>query len=112
LGRGFEGAYTARLSVGADGRPEAGEKEKTKEPKLFIALFKNSQGAINALKYYRSDLANKGKVQQFKSNTLRGEDGYRGEVLVVQRGSYLLGAVGFEKEEARIRMDELMRNVK
>jgi len=110
LGRGFQGTYTDKV----EGKVKDKNKAKTedKEFKLFIAVFKNSQEAINALKHFRDDLARKGKVYQSESNTLRGKDDDRGEVLVAQRGAYLLGAIGFGKEEAKIRMDEFMKNVK
>jgi hypothetical protein len=113
LGRGFQGTYTDKVEVEGKVKDKNKAKTEDKEFKLFVAVFKNSQGAINALKHYRGDLANKGKVYQFESsNTLRGEDDYRGEVLVVQRGAYLLGAIGFGKEETKIRMAEFMKNVK
>jgi hypothetical protein len=112
LGRGFQGTYIEKLLIKANGKAEADDKDEAKESKLFVAVFKNSQEAINALKHYKGDLANKGKVYQFESNTLRGEDDHRGEVLVVQRRVYLLGAIGFGKGETKIRIAEFMKNVK
>jgi hypothetical protein len=75
-----------------------------KEFHLFLATFKDSQEAMNALKVYKDDLSKKGKVSsgsiiQFKTGALRGEDPYQGKVIVLQKGFYLLGIVGFEKEE-------------
>ncbi len=120
LGRGFQGTYMEKLHVEAAGQgkaevvegDEVKAKDRAKESKLFIAVFKNSQEAINALKHYRDDLAKKGKVYQFKSDTLRGEDDYQGKVLAVQRRFYLLGAIGFNEKEAKIRMAEFMKNIK
>ena len=112
LGRGFQGTYIEKLLVKANGKAETDEKDEAKESKLFIAVFKNSQEAINALNHFRDNLAKKGKVYQFESNTLREEDDGRGEVLVAQRGAYLLGAIGFGEKETKIRMAELMKNVK
>jgi hypothetical protein len=88
LKRGFQGTYM-------DGE---------KEFHLFLATFKDSQEAMNALKVYKDDLSKKGKVSsgstiQFKTGALRGEDPYQGKVIVLQKGFYLLGIVGFEKEE-------------
>ncbi len=88
LKRGFQGSYM-------DGE---------KEFHLFLAIFKDSQEAMNALKFYKDDLSKKGKVSsgsiiQFKTGALRGEDPYQGKVIVLQKGFYLLGIVGFEKEE-------------
>jgi len=114
LGRGFQGTYTDKVEVEVEGKVKDKNKAKTedKEFKLFIAVFKNSQEAINALNHFRDDLAKKGKVYQFESNTLREEGDGRGEVLVAQRGAYLLGAIGFGKEETKIRMAEFMKNIK
>ncbi|OGP73052.1 MAG: hypothetical protein A2V86_17190 [Deltaproteobacteria bacterium RBG_16_49_23] len=112
LGRGFQGTYTDKVEVEGKVKDKNKAKTEDKEFKFFVAIFKNSQEAINALKHYGGDLANKGKVYQFESNTLRGEDDYRGEVLVVQRGTHLLGAIGFGKEETKIRMAEFMKNIK
>lgn len=88
LKRGFQGSYM-------DGE---------KEFHLFLAIFKDSQEAMNALKFYKDDLSKKGKVSsgsiiQFKTGALKGEDTYQGKVIVLQKGFYLLGVVGFEKEE-------------
>ena len=88
LKRGFQGTYM-------DGE---------KEFHLFLATFKDSQEAMNALKVYKDDLSKKGKVSsggiiQFKTGALRGEDPYQGKVIVLRKGFYLLGIVGFEKEE-------------
>ena len=44
---------------------------------------------------------------------LKGEDPYQGKVMVVQKGFYLLGVVGFEEEEeGKNRLAEFMREVK
>lgn len=88
LKRGFQGTYV-------DGE---------KESHLFLSIFKDSQEAMNALKFYQDDLSKKGKVSsgsliEFGTRALKGEDPYQGKVMVLQKGFYLLGAVGFEKEE-------------
>ena len=91
-----------------------GEKEYT----LFLAIFKDSQQAEAALKIYHEDLVKKGKVFpggmiQFGNKAFRGEDPYQGKVMVLQKRFYLLGAVGFEKEEVgENRLAEFMKNVK
>jgi hypothetical protein len=44
---------------------------------------------------------------------LKGEDPYRGKVMVLQKGFYLLGVVGFEKgEDGESRLAEFMKEVK
>ena len=100
--RGFQGSYM----------------EGEKEFHLFLAIFKDSQEAMNALKFYKDDLSKKGKVSsesliQVGNNALKGEDPYQGKVIVIQKGFYLLGVAGFEKEEVgENRLAEFMKNVK
>jgi hypothetical protein len=73
---------------------------------------------MNALKFYKDDLSKKGKVSsesliQVGNSALKGEDPYQGKVIVLQKGFYLLGVAGFEKEEiGENRLAEFMKNVK
>jgi len=97
LGRGFEGTYQGQ--------------ERAKEPKLIMAMFKNPQQATEALRQFRDGLANHGKVYQFESNTLWGHEDQRGEIYLVRKGAYLLGAIGFRQEETKIRMAEFWKNI-
>ncbi len=118
LGRGFQGTYTGKIEV--KDKVEDNDKGKVdgKEFKVFLAIFRDSKEAIDALKVYEDGLTKKGKISsegihRFETGTLRGEDPYQGKVIVLQKGSYLLGALGFEKEEdAENRLAELIRNVK
>jgi Family of unknown function (DUF6599) len=102
LKRGFQGSYM----------------DDEKEFHLFLAIFKDSQEAMNALKFYKDDLSKKGKVSsesliQVGNSALKGEDPYQGKVIVIQKGFYLLGVAGFEKEEVgENRLAEFMKNVK
>jgi hypothetical protein len=104
LKRGFQGTYI--------------EKAENKEFKLFLAIFENSQETMDVLKAYKDDLSKKGKVSsegliQFGTRTLKGEDPYQGKVIALQKGYYLLGIVGFEKqEEAENLLREFIENVK
>jgi hypothetical protein len=92
--------------------------DEEKESTLFMAIFKDPQEAEGALKIYHDELAKKGKVLpegtiQLGFKAFRGEDPYRGKVMVLQKGFYLLGSVGFEKEEvSENRLAEFMKNVK
>ncbi len=101
LERGFQGTYSGKT-----------------EFKLFLATFSNSEKAGNALKAFKDDLSKKGKVSsggliEFETPALKGEDPYQGRVMVAQKGSYLLGIVGFEKEEEGENcLAEFMRQVK
>lgn len=105
---GFQGTY----------REEDKNKVEGKEFKLFFALFKNAEEATNGLKGYKDYLSRKGKVYsggetKFGGKGLRGEDSYQGKLMVFQKGPYLLGAVGFQKErEAENRLAELVGNIK
>lgn len=107
LGRGFQAAYRGNGPVDTAGQ----RKDRAKEPKLLIAVFKNSQEAANALRQYRDDLARNGKIYQFKAETLRGENDHQGEILVIQRKFYLLGASGFNGQEASTLLGKLTQNL-
>jgi hypothetical protein len=113
LKRGFLGTYVEKVKVEAENKDKL--KPEGKEFRLFLAVFKNSQDAMSALKVYRDDLSKKGKIDrgspnQFGTNALKGEDPYHGKVIVLQKGYYLLGVVGFEKEEdGENRLAEFMK---
>jgi len=108
LKNGFQGTYR--------------EKDKTRveerEFKLFLALFKNVEGATSGLKGYNDYLSKNGKVysrgeSKITGKGLKGEDPHQGKVIVFQKGRCLLGAVGFEKEaEAENRLVEFMGNIR
>jgi hypothetical protein len=108
LKRGFQGTYVEKAEVKAEG----------KTLKLFLAIFQNSQKAIDALRDFKDELSKKGKVSsgsiiEFETRALKGEDPYQGKVIVLQKGFYLLGVVGFEKEEdGENRLAEFTREVK
>jgi hypothetical protein len=110
LKRGFQGTYVEKVEV------KAGAEDK--EIKLFLAIFKDSQEAMSTLKVYKDDLFKKGKVFsgsiiEFGTRALKGEDPYQGKVIVLQKGFYLLGVVGFEKEEnAENLLTEFIKNIK
>lgn len=110
LKRGFQGIYV--------GKDEVKVEAKDKEIKLFLAIFKDAQEAMSTLKVYKDDLFKKGKVFsgsiiEFGTRALRGEDPYQGKVIALQKGFYLLGVVGFEKEEnAENLLTEFIKNIK
>jgi len=118
LGRGFQGTYMGKVEI-KDKVADSGKGNvERKEFKVFLAIFKDSQEAMKARKVYKDDLSKKGKVSSegihpFEAGALKGEDPYQGKVILLQKGFYLLGAVGFEKEEdAENRLAELIKNVK
>jgi hypothetical protein len=106
-----------KLEAKAEVEDKAVTKTGQKEFKLFLAIFQNSQKANKALKDFKDDLSKKGKVSsgsgvEFETRALKGEDPYQGKVVVVQKGSYLIGIVGFEKEEdGENRLAEFAREV-
>lgn len=114
LKRGFQGTYKEKAEVKAEDK----EKSDIKEYHLFLAIFKNSQDAMRALKVYRDDLSKKGKTDigtptQFGPNALKGKDPYQGQVIIVHQGPYLLGVVGFEREkEAQNILTEFTKSVR
>ena len=126
LKRGFQGIYIEKEEVKVEAEDknkkntedETKAKTENKEFKLFLAIYRDSQEAMNALKAYKEDLSKKGNVFsgsiiEFKALAVRGEDPYQGKVFVLQKGFYLLGVVGFEREEeGEDRLAEFVRNIK
>ena len=124
LKRGFKGTYVekdeAKEKAKVEVRAEIEDKVKVedKEFYLFIAIFKDSQEAMSALRVYKDYLSQKGKVSsgsiiESKTWGLKGEDPYQGQVIIVHKGPYLLGVIGFEKEEeGENRLAEFMKQVK
>ena len=99
---GFQGAYLS------------GEKEFH----LFLALFKSARDVQRAFDAFRDYLTQKGKVTprvttEFGSKTLRGESPYQGQIVVLQKGAYLIGGMSPQigaKEEGGLA--EFVKNVK
>lgn len=134
LERGFQGTYLERENREVKAKVEAEDKDQVeaqakvksetkaeaekKEFHLFLAIFKNREETKIAFISFREYLEKKGKVQvkipaDFGPHALAGEDPYKGRVLVVQKGVYLIGIAGFEGEkEARDCLAESIKNVK
>jgi hypothetical protein len=116
LKKGFHGTYVEKVEVKIEDKNKAETADR--EFKLFLAVFKDPQEATSALKVYKEDLSKKGKISsenllQFGTNVLGGEDPYQGKIIVLQKGFYLLGVVGFEKEEeARNLLKEFIEKIK
>lgn len=92
LKQGFQGTYYSKEGV------------EGKEFHLFLSIFQNSREALEALKSIQRILSKKGKIVssspvRFGKGEVIGIDPYHGRIVVLQKGSYLLGAMGFEKEE-------------
>jgi len=102
LKNGFQGTYVD------------GEKEHS----LFLAIFKDSKDAEGGLKAYQDDLSKKGKISSINLVELgigafRGEDPYQGKVIILQKGFYVLGVIGFEQEkDAENRLTQFIKNIK
>ena len=118
LKRGFQGAYLEEVEVKDKVEDKNRTKTGGKEYKLFLAIFKDSQDAEAGLKAYQEDLSKKGKISsanlaEFGTGAFKGEDPYQGNVIILQKRSYLLGVVGFEKEkDAENRLTQFMKNIK
>jgi len=128
LKRGFRGTYLekdedkvkAEAKVKAEVKAE--NKDKTtadgKEFHLFLAIFKNSQEAMSALKAYEDYLSKKGKIysgisSQFRPHALMGDDPYQGKIIAVPKGFYLAGIVGFENEKnAEKLLEQFLENIR
>jgi hypothetical protein len=113
LKRGFQGTYIEKIEA-----EDRDSKSEGKECRLFLAIFKDSEDAKRGLRTYRDTLSKKGKIDlqapgRFGSNTLRGEDPYQGQVIIVHKGPYLLGIVGFKRgREAENRLMEFFGKIK
>jgi hypothetical protein len=122
LNRGFQGTYIEKAEVKAKGEAGAEDRDKAKteakEFHLFLSILKNSHDATMALKTYRGYLSKKGKIQlgapaSFDPSALKGEDPYKGQVIVLQKGFYLLGVVGFEREKyGESLLKEFVKNIR
>lgn len=105
LKRGFQGIYSGK--DGAEG----------KEFHLFLSIFKDSKEAGEALKLLKANLSKRGKGPSSRIPFIKGEvfgiDPYQGRILVLQKDHYLLGAMGFEKEEDLEKvLADFIKNVK
>ncbi len=114
LKRGFKAAYMEADKPPADPKPEAEDRIFS----LFFSIFENPQEALKTMGLFKEYLSKKGKIaegssMQFGPNALAGADPYQGKIVIAQKGPYLVGAVGFEKEkEAEARLAELMKELK
>jgi hypothetical protein len=111
LRRGFQGTYLENLEAKVGDEDKSGTRGK--EFRLFIGIYKDGQEARNTLTVYKDHLSKKGKIYSFGPNGLKGEDPYKGRVMVAQKGVYFLGVVGFDKEEEGERyLAEFVKRVK
>lgn len=105
LGRGFKATYSGVDS----GKSKLENPLEPQEFNIFISIFPGSTEASQAFKNFRSNLsgADAKTVDSDTAtglNTLLGSDPYQGKTLVIHKGSYLLGAVGFQSYEAAKRV--------
>jgi hypothetical protein len=114
LKRGFKASYAEKDET----KPGEKTTSEGRDFNLFLSIFENSQEATNALKLFRENLSKKGKLEvgtsnQFGPDALIGTDPYQGKIIVAQKGPYLVGAVGFERDqEGEQRLAEMMAQVK
>jgi hypothetical protein len=109
--RGFQGVYLEK----AEDKDKL--KAEDKEIHLFLAIFKNSQDAEDALKTYRDSLSKRGKIDsttpvRFGPNGLKGEDPNRGKVIIAAKGFCLAGVTGFDSVgHAEKLLEEFVKNI-
>ena len=114
LKRGFKGIYSDKEETNAKVEDEAEDREAY----LFLAIFDNSQEAATALNLFREDLNKRGSAdsaveKRFGLDALTGEDPYQGQMIIVHKGPYLIGAAGFENAKYReARLEEFINQVK
>lgn len=100
LKRGFKGTYSV-----PDGRKaQADGVNESHESSLFLAVFDSPKEAGSSLKSFKEDFAKRGSSQlpvhtQSGFDTVTGDDAYQGKLMILQKGRYLVGAAGFEREE-------------
>ena len=89
-----------------------------KEFQLFLAVFKNPEEAKTGLRAFRNYLLNKGKIAQeipagFGPDVVSGKDPYQGDILVLQKESYLVGVVSSELgRDGKDRLADLAKRVR
>jgi hypothetical protein len=114
LKRGFKACYWENGVKTSDAKTES----EGRDFHLFLAIFDNPQEAENALKLFRENLSKKGKLETSPSNgfgpdAFVGMDRYQGKTAAAQKGPYLVGVVGFERDEqAESRLAEFMRQIR
>lgn len=114
LKKGFKATYMSEDKAGAQSEANADEKDRS----LFIAIYDTSGQAESALKSFEEVLAKNGKTEVLSPvepgcQTVKGNDAYQGQIILVQKGPYLVGSAGFEQEKrAKTLLGELIRNMK
>jgi hypothetical protein len=114
LGGGFKATYVEESVENKQGESQRAGRDCH----LFLAIFRNSQEAMHSLEQYFEDLSRTGSAQigtstQLGPKTFTGTDPYQGKVIVAQKGPFLAGAVGFEKEgQGENKLLELITKIK
>jgi hypothetical protein len=111
LGRGFQASYIDKDEEKVEDKAEA------KESHLFLAILKNSKDAQGALSAYKNYISKRGKILSGNSTTFgpdawKGEDPYQGQLIVLQKGFYLTGAIGFTDKRGEAYLDKFVKNIK
>jgi hypothetical protein len=131
LGRGFQASYIDKdeekvddkaeenIKVKAEGKNkvEDNPQAQTRESHLFLAIFKSTKAAKDALTTYRNYISKRGKILSGNSTTFgpdawKGEDPYHGQLIVLQKGFYLTGAIGFTDKRGEACLDKFVKNIK
>jgi len=117
LGRGFRAGYIDKAEERGGGEERSLTRDEPKEPHLFLAIFKSVRDAKDALKTFRDYVSKKGRIVSdipppLGPEAWRGEDPYQGQVIVLRKESYLLGAVGFKGKEGESDLEKLARQIR
>jgi hypothetical protein len=107
LGRGFQANYVDKVET----------SPQVQDSLLLLAIFKSPKAAKDSLTTYRNYISKKGKLlplapAAFGPDAWKGEDPYQGQLIVVQRGSHLLGATGFAETRGELYLDPFLKNIR
>ncbi len=113
LKKGFRATYL----VPGKTKIERDAAAESPDSSLFLAVFDNPEEAQRALKSFKEDLSKRGSAREASPThlgfeILKGQDAYQGRITVVQKGRYLAGAAGFEREkDAQGLLAELIKQI-
>lgn len=114
LQRGFKANYESDIGPIRDGASESAKSGFN----LFLSIYDDQQAASRAMELFREYLIKNGSPDNVISvrngpDKLNGIDPYQGNVLVVQHGQFVVGAVGFDQATAPIvKIEGLINNLK
>jgi hypothetical protein len=103
-----------KAKITGEDKPDKGQGEYN----LFLAMFKDGEETRKALNAYRGYLTQRGRIESTipagpGQSMIKGEDPYKGRLLVTQKNPYLIGIAGFKREETALeKLREMMQRIK